>query len=65
MMRDYSLLEVKERIKALKEQFLLIFLSAVEGIFTAEKRATTFLSSFFPEKSGFNDFHYFLLFQLV
>lgn len=46
MMRDYSLLEVKEHRKALKEQFLLIFLSAVEGIFTAEKRATTFLSSF-------------------
>lgn len=48
MVRDYSLslLEVNERGKALMEQFLLIFLSAVEGIFTAEKKATTILSSF-------------------
>lgn len=56
---------MKEHGKALKEQFLLIFLSVVEGVFTAEKNATIFLSSFFVEKSGFNDFCYFLFFQLV
>lgn len=46
MVRDYSLLElkVKECGKAFKEQFFLIFLSVVEGVFTAEKKATTFLS---------------------
>lgn len=42
MVTDCSLLEVKvkEHGKALKEQFLLIFLSVVEGVFTAEKNAT-------------------------
>lgn len=66
MVTNDSLLEVKvkEHGGVLKEQFLLIFLSVVEGIFTAEKKATTFLS-FFVEKSGFNNFYSFLFFQLV
>lgn len=59
MVTNDSLLEVKvkEHGKVLKEQFLLIFLTVVEGIFTAEKKATSFLSSFFVEKSGFNNFY--------
>lgn len=66
MVTNDSLLDVKvkEHGGVLKEQFLLIFLSVVEGIFTAEKKATTFLS-FFVEKSGFNNFYSFLFFQLV
>lgn len=42
MVMDYSLLEVE--VKALKEQFSLVFLSVVEGILTTEKKATPFLS---------------------
>lgn len=44
MVTDYSLLEVKvkELGKALKEQFLLIFLLVVEGVFTAEKKGRYF-----------------------
>lgn len=36
--KSFILLKVKFNRKALKKQFLLIFLSAVEGIFTDEKR---------------------------
>lgn len=42
MVMDYSLLEVE--VRALKEQFSLVFLSVVERILTTEKKATPFLS---------------------